>query len=403
MLFAGLGSYPHTPSSPTRSSLRVWEEASEALLTPDATIGYWPKEIEDFASRVGGAGLRGWMRDWVEGRTLDELMARADVTSAFILTSSIAILASAQEHAGASTLLPHGTTHLAGHGFIGTLSALVAAGRLDLSTGVRLSMMWAALPASPPSSNLRTRKYVTTILSARQFHSLSSPPFDIPAPYSLDSPESSDSPAQRRRAMQLILDEVHAMQREWALHEDDDYASAAIINSSKVLGVTGTENGVWQVIDRLQQLGLANPVMDVFVPAPYNTDLMDFAVPKSREILSRCSFRDPPSGAGESSTSSSSMEPIVLDPISTHPIESCASALLPQLTKQLRWHKTLSRLYLPPNPSVASFHTVGRGARGLGIMLRGELRRRPECDNILVEEFGVSEEVEEPRARRAYG
>ena len=64
------GSYPHTPSSPTRSSLRVWEEASEALLTPDATIGYWPKEIEGFASRVGGAGLRGWMRDWVEGRTL---------------------------------------------------------------------------------------------------------------------------------------------------------------------------------------------------------------------------------------------------------------------------------------------------------------------------------------------
>jgi hypothetical protein len=53
-----------------------------------------------------------------------------------------------------------------------------------------------------------------------------------------DAPESSDSPAQRRRAMQLILDEVHGMQREWALHEDDDYASAAIINSSKVVGVT---------------------------------------------------------------------------------------------------------------------------------------------------------------------
>jgi len=64
------GSYPHTPSSPTRSSLRVWEEASEALLTPDATIGYWPQEIESFAGKVGGAGLRGWMRDWVEGRTL---------------------------------------------------------------------------------------------------------------------------------------------------------------------------------------------------------------------------------------------------------------------------------------------------------------------------------------------
>jgi hypothetical protein len=36
-------------------------------------------------------------------------------------------------------------------------------------------------------------------------------------------------------------------------------------------------------------------------------------------------------------------------------------------------------------------------------MLRGELRRRAECRDMLVEEFGVSEEVEEPRARRAYG
>lgn len=36
-------------------------------------------------------------------------------------------------------------------------------------------------------------------------------------------------------------------------------------------------------------------------------------------------------------------------------------------------------------------------------MLRGELRRRQECNNITVEEFGVGEEVEEPRARRAYG
>jgi len=38
--------------------------------------------------------------------------------------------------------------------------------------------------------------------------------------------------------MQLILDEVHDMQEEWALHEDDDFASAAIVNSSKVVGVT---------------------------------------------------------------------------------------------------------------------------------------------------------------------
>jgi len=145
---------------------------------------------------------------------------------------------------------------------------------------------------------------------------------------------------------------------------------------------------------------------------------MEHATPKLKEILSRCSFRDPPSEAGESSASTASLEPVVLDPMSTHPvsphaplcshsfdqqIKTCASALLPQLTNQLRWHKTLSRLYTPPNPSVSSFHTVGRGARGLGIMLRGELRRRAECRDMLVEEFGVSEEVEEPRARRAYG
>jgi hypothetical protein len=87
LLFAGLvswshavvdgidnkGSYPHTPHSPTPSSLRVWEIASEALLSPDATIGYWPKGMEEFAAKVGRAGLRGWMRDWVEGRSLVSL------------------------------------------------------------------------------------------------------------------------------------------------------------------------------------------------------------------------------------------------------------------------------------------------------------------------------------------
>ena len=37
-------------------------------------------------------------------------------------------------------------------------------------------------------------------------------------------------------------------------------------------------------------------------------------------------------------------------------------------------------------------------------MLRGELKRRGEgCGGIHVEEFGVGEQVEEPRARRAFG
>lgn len=258
-------------------------------------------------------------------------------------------------------------------------------------------MIWSSLPSGPPSSNKKSRKYLTTILSARQFHSLSSPPFDIEPPYNIA--ESSDSPAQRRRAMQLILDEVHSMQRDWAAYEDEDYAAAAIINSSKVVGVTGTVNGVYQVIERLQQLGLANPVMDVSVPAPYHTDLMKHAIPQFSEILHRCSFREPPS-----TSSSHSLEPIILDPSTTHPIGPCAQALTPYLTHQQRWHKTLARLYLPSEPAVTSFHTIGKGARGLGIMLRGEINRRPETSTpISVEEFGVEVEQEEPRARRAYG
>lgn len=67
------GSYPHTPNSPTPSSLDVWEQASEALLSPDATMGYWDEGMEEFAGMLqggGGRGIRGWLRGWVEGRTL---------------------------------------------------------------------------------------------------------------------------------------------------------------------------------------------------------------------------------------------------------------------------------------------------------------------------------------------
>jgi hypothetical protein len=83
-----------------------------------------------------------------------------------------------------------------------------------------------------------------------------------------------------------------------------------------------------------------------------------------------------------------------------------ATALLPQLTCQLRWHKTLSRLYLPEEPAVRSFLTVGRGAKGLGIMLRGELNRRPQgSKSITVQEFGVQHQVDQHQVmrRRATG
>lgn len=42
----------------------------------------------------------------------------------------------------------------------------------------------------------------------------------------------------RKRAMQLILDEIHGMQRDWEKDGGDDWAAASTINSSKVLIVT---------------------------------------------------------------------------------------------------------------------------------------------------------------------
>ncbi|WVQ98625.1 hypothetical protein IAU59_005755 [Kwoniella sp. CBS 9459] len=413
LLFAGLGSYPHTPSSPTSSSLRVWDEASEALLSPDATIGYETRGM----SNAGLKQVQGWMRGWVEGRSLEELMKRPDVTAAFILTSSLAILASAKEKDGTTTLLPEGTTHLVGHGFIGTLTALVASGRLDLATGVRLARIYTSLPPQPPRSH--PRAHLTTVLSARHFHSLSSPSFFVPPPprssdsdsdsesSSMDDPfppvstesacdemsESSSTPLKRRRAMQLILDEIHSLQSDWEKDRSasQEWASAGIINSSKVLVVSGTHHAVLQVIERLQHLNLANPVMDVHMPCPYHTKLMTHAIPKFQDVLERCTFRRPTAGS-----------PIILDPMTTHPIaDSVSSALIPHLTAQLRWHKTLYRLYSSPVPEVSKFITVGKGAKGLGIMLRGETRKRPPGAGVIeIEEMGVP--VDE-RTSRAMG
>ena len=88
-------------------------------------------------------------------------MRRPDVTAAFVLASSIAILASEQEYHANPNLLPPGTAHLAGYGFIGTITALVAAGRLDLPTGVRLAVspamivLMKAHHGSSPSSPVK--------------------------------------------------------------------------------------------------------------------------------------------------------------------------------------------------------------------------------------------------------
>lgn len=118
--------------------------------------------------------------------------------------------------------------------------------------------------------------------------------------------------------------------------------------------------------------------MDVHMPCPYHTKLMNHAVPKFKDVLERCHFVNKPGG------------PIILDPMTTHPIGRSANVLLPHLTAQLRWRKTLSRLCGTPIPEVGKFLTVGRGAKGLGIMLRGELRGRGQnAAPIVIEEMGV--------------
>lgn len=284
--------------------------------------------------------------------------------------------------------MPAGTNYLAGHGFIGTLTALVASGRLDLPTGVRLARIYASLPAYPKNVDpvKGSKRFLTTALSARHWHSLSSPDMFIPFESPLAA-DPTDEPERRRRAMQLILDEVHSLQHEWEVEGQGDWAEAGIINSSKVVIVTGTTLAVESLISRLQELGVANPVMDVNMPCPYHTKLMAHAVPEFSATLQRIMFNP-----------ASIDSPHVLDPITTRPmVGPPAAALQTQLCHQLRWHKTLTRIYNQPSPPVDQFLTVGRGAKGLGIMLKGELKRRPEgAPPITVGEYGVKE-VQDPR------
>jgi hypothetical protein len=50
--------------------------------------------------------------------------------------------------------------------------------------------------------------------------------------------------------MQLILDEIHALQKEWESQGTGEWAEASIINSSKVLVVTVSHNYVnWKRAD----------------------------------------------------------------------------------------------------------------------------------------------------------
>lgn len=76
------GSYPHQPSSPTDASLRLWERASEALVTPCEAIGYVPRTIDVERGAMKGSmgdGMdpalwrrwnKGWLRGWVGNRSI---------------------------------------------------------------------------------------------------------------------------------------------------------------------------------------------------------------------------------------------------------------------------------------------------------------------------------------------
>lgn len=56
-------------------------------------------------------------------------------------------------------------------------------------------------------------------------------------PTGFNEAESSSAPGQRRRTMQLILDEVHTLQKEWE-GGGQEWAEASTINSSKVVIVS---------------------------------------------------------------------------------------------------------------------------------------------------------------------
>ena len=84
------------------------------------------------------------------------------------------------------------------------------------------------------------------MLSARQFHSLATPPDEVPL-------QDEEPDYARKRSMQLILDEIHALQKEWSQSGGGEWAEASIINSSKVLVVTVSlfgfvETGRWLMI-----------------------------------------------------------------------------------------------------------------------------------------------------------
>jgi len=138
--------------------------------------------------------------------------------------------------------------------------------------------------------------------------------------------------------MQLILDEIHALQKEWDGQGNGEWAEASIINSSKVLVVTvstkssialmkgntwccwtsggtasGDESG-YSCLGRGYAVGpfccISSRQTRLTGRCPYNTKLMTHAEPNLGRFIDNAQFRPP-----------SISEPItILDPVSTMPV-----------------------------------------------------------------------------------
>ncbi|KAJ9125117.1 hypothetical protein QFC22_000070 [Naganishia vaughanmartiniae] len=432
LVFAGLGSYPHQPTSPTAASLRLWERASEALITPCSKIGYVPRAIEQEKSAMSGSlgdGMdpalwrrwnKGWLRGWVGNRSINELMSRPDIKAAYVITSNLAILASAQSHAPEHTsFLPQDVTHLLGYGFIGTLTALVATDKVKLEDAVRLACIYASLPAGGIQDDTATGSgtgamrdhFMTTLLtlshdtSRTRKYSLSDavPHHHYRSPLSTSLPTSSSTSTS---PLAHVLDVIRDLQEHegwnenllaeadeegYGVHSGDygdwtkkEWAGEAMINSPRTLVVSGTKGAVIKIIDRLRGGGLATPVMDLHMP----------------QALKGCPFH--PSG-GANGLTSGKCEPdvVILDGMTAKPLpmDDIPSALTAYLTRPLQWAETTRSLWATPletpaavsnnggswgggtppssssrsRPLVDEISIVGRGARGLGIAIDREI------------------------------
>lgn len=122
---------------------------------------------------------------------------------------------------------------------------------------------------------------------------------------------------------------------------------------------------------------------------------MSHAVPILQEALQGVHFREP-----------SGKSPIcIIDPVTTLPVrlfnyrsltltlqlDNPRQGLLGHLTRHLRWGKVTRRLWSPGlgypecSPGVKTVLTVGKGAKGLGVMLEREMEIQGRADGKEIE------------------